>query len=196
MADNKPVLDAIAALSAKVEALETKIDMMSADTKASLSKLETKKTTRSTTTAKKTTASSAPNGKRFPPNFMTWFRKLYQSDPEKALELVPASVKEDLDDYKDSAGDKYKNKNKAGQLSAEATFLWQSFDNEIKGGIRTAYNQAKAEHEKTKLEPATAEANNNTGGKDAKPDDKPPAVEDTEAPTQRRGGNKRQVTVE
>lgn len=134
-----------------------------ADVKAELVKATVKKTTRSTTT-RKTSNAVSPSGERFPPNYMTWFRREYRDDPEKTIEaFVPEDVKGQLEDFKNSGDEKYMKKNAQAKLNAEATFLWKALDDdEIKKGIKKAYLEAKAEFEKKNLEPATVEGGDDT----------------------------------
>lgn len=190
---NNEVLDAIADLSAK-------FDMFVIETKASLAKLEAKKTTRSTGGgAKKSASNATPTGARFPPNFMTWYRKLYQSEPNKALGLVPPSVKDDLEDFKNAGDEKYAKKNDAAKRSAEATYLWRSFSKEIKDGVKEAYTAAKEAHQKAEREKANVETES-----DASPTTEESASTsatetetDSDLPvTRQRRTNKRQVVVD
>lgn len=183
---NKELLDAI-------EALTIKFDQFTTETKANFAKLEAKKTTRSTGGGAKKAASTTPTGKRFPNNFMFWYKNMYQSEPEKALELVPATIKDQLEDFKNTADEKYNKKNAAGQRSAEATFIWKAIGDETKANLKAIYVTAKKEFLKNEREEATVE----TDDESSSPMDVNDAAEDTSVPVSRqRRGNKRQVVVE
>lgn len=182
---NKELLDVIAALTAKVDELHVKVDTFAAETKAELSKLGTKRTASKGGAKKSGSASTAPSGVKFDANYMMWFKKKYKETPDEALELIPPTMREKLENYKNAGDEKYEKKLEPAKRTAEASFLWGILDVDVKDGLKKVYSEAKAAFEKAHLEPAGVE-NTDEGSSTATASDSTSATDEVVVTGRRR----------